>query len=687
MREWIARAIDWMRRDRLDRELQDELRFHREHLERDAVRSGVSREEAPYTARRKLGSVTRVTEAARERWSLPSLDQVLQDVRYALRGLRRSPGFTTTAVVTLALGIGANVAMFGVIDRLMFRPYSYTKDPGTVHRIYLVDTRSRGRVIQPSGIEYLRYLDLQRTTSSFSRMAVFAHPLVAIGVGDAARERRIAVVSATYWEFFDAQPVLGRFFTPAEDVPPRGADVAVLAHDFWRSDFGSRNVIGETIRVGAMTATIIGVAPQGFTSIVDADQPAVFVPVTTFAASNGGPADRVDYYKNYDWGWLAVMARLKPEVTAEQATVDASRAYWQSWEAERLMVGGDVIAPAEIAQPAAFVSAMKVAAGPDPTLEARTALWLFGVAGIVLLIACANVANLFLARALRRQREIAVRLALGVSRGRLMLQTLTESLVLSFVGSVGGLLVAYWGGAAIRRLLIAGPNAPSEVFTDWRTLAVVLGVAFVAALLTGLAPALLSGRGDLAKTLKAGAREGTYARSHTRTTLLVAQGALSVVLLVGAALFVRSLENVRDMRMGYDAERTFIVARNFRGMTLDSAQRVEQRRALVAAAQGIPGVAYAAWVSSVPLQSTGSTTLFVPAHDDGLLQGDGHAPAARAWVHRRGPARRAASRCGERDDGQHTLAGTRPDRAVHQAAIRYDALRHGRWRLRGHRAA
>src|SRR5688572_26151833 len=193
--------------------------------------------------------------------------------RYALRGLRRSPGFTTTAVVTLALGIGANVAMFGVIDRLMFRPYPYTKDPGTVHRIYLVDTRSRGRVIQPSGIEYLRYLDLQRNTSSFSRMAVFTHPLVAIGVGDAARERRIAVVSGTYWEFFDAQPVLGRFFTPAEDVTPRGADVAVLGYDYWRSDFGSRNVIGETLRVGAMTATIIGVAPQGFTGVFDAEQP------------------------------------------------------------------------------------------------------------------------------------------------------------------------------------------------------------------------------------------------------------------------------------------------------------------------------------------------------------------------------------------------------------------------------
>src|SRR5262245_34093773 len=168
MREWVMRVADWFRRDRLERELQEELRFHRQQLERDALSAGASADEARFAARRRLGSAARATEAARERWSLPSLDQFQQDVRYAVRGLRRSPGFTLTAVVTLALGIGANVAMFGVIDRLMFRPYAYMRDAGTVHRIYLADTRVRGRLIRPGGVEYTRYLDIARQTSSFS---------------------------------------------------------------------------------------------------------------------------------------------------------------------------------------------------------------------------------------------------------------------------------------------------------------------------------------------------------------------------------------------------------------------------------------------------------------------------------------------------------------------------------------
>jgi putative ABC transport system permease protein len=611
MREWIARLFDWMRRDRLERELQDELRFHRQHLERDALSGGASREEAPYAARRKLGSETRVTEAARERWSLPALDQLQQDVRYALRGLRRSPGFTTTAVVTLALGIGANAAMFGVIDRLMFRPHAYLRDPGTVHRIYLVDTRPRGRQILASGIEYLRYLDLSRHTSSFSRMAAFSHRDVAVGVGESARERQVAVVTGSFWDFFAARPALGRFFTVAEDTTPRGAEVMVLGYSFWKSEFGDRDVIGERLALGGVSPTIIGVVPRGFTGVSDAIEPAAYVPATLFAATNW--VDGTSYFTDYSNGWLSVMARRKDGVSVEAATADASRAYWNSWKAERQMDAS--LHPADSARPAAFVSAMKVAAGPDPSLEARTALWLVGVAAIVLIIACANVANLFLARAIQRQREVAVRLALGVSRRRLAMQTLTESMLLSLLGSAAGLVVAHWGGAAIRRLLVSTQDLPLETFTDWRTLGVVVVLAVIAAVVTGSVSAVLSGRGNLAASLKSGAREGTYRRSHTRTVLLVLQGALSVVLLVGAALFVSSLNRVRGMRMGYDAEHTLLVRRNLRGMPLDSAQLVASRREMVQAARAIPGVENAAWVSSVPFSSTSSTTLVVPGFD------------------------------------------------------------------------
>ena len=264
---------------------------------------------------------------------------------------------------------------------------------------------------------------------------------------------------------------------------------------------------------------------------------------------------------------------------------------------------------------AAFVSAMRTPAGPDSSLEARTTLWLLGVAGIVLLIACANVANLLLARSARRQREIAMRLALGASRGRLALQTLTESLVLALFGCAAGLLVAQWGGAAMRGTITGLQNTSVNAFTDWRTLGVVAGLALVVAVATGVAPALVASRHDLAPSLRAGVREGTYRHSRARTVLLVAQAALSAVLLVGAALFVSSLNHVRDMRMGFDAENVLIAYRNQRGTALDSAQLVAQRRALVETAQRIPGVSHAAWASSVPLSSTSSTALFVPGID------------------------------------------------------------------------
>jgi len=539
-------------------------------------------------------------------------DQAAHDARYALRGLRRTPGFAAAVILTLGLGIGANVAMFGIVDRLMFRPYPYLRDPGTVHRVYL-QTRDRGTVRNAATYEYTVYEDLKRWTTSFSQIAAFAHQTNAVGLGDAARERRVAQVSATFFDFFDAKPVLGRWFTPAEDTVPRGAQVAVLAHAFWQSEYGGRNVLGQVIHVGNIPATIVGIAPEGFAGVNDADPPAVFIPITTYAGSQPNQAKQPDYYTRYNWGWMNVMVRRKSGVSVEQATADATRSYRKSWAVYREQE--PTVTSTEIARPAALVGAMRVGGGPDPNLEARTAVWVTGVAVIVLLIACANVANLFVARALRRRRETAVRMALGVSRGRLALQSLVESLTLALAGSVVALLVASWGGAALRRLLIATRGASLDLLTDWRTLLAALGVALGAGLLTGLAPALLSGRGDLTDALKAGSRGAGQHRSRTRTALLVAQGALSVVLLVGAGLFVRSLANVKGMRMGYDTEGALLVSRNMRGMDTDSATRVALRRSLLAAAQAIPGVRHAAYVSSIPMWSTSETSLFVQGID------------------------------------------------------------------------
>ena len=537
-------------------------------------------------------------------------DRIWQDARIAARMLRRSPGFMAAVVITLGLGIGANTAMFDVVDRLMLRPLGHLRDPHMVHRFYWQVT-SRGIVGTSSSGPYTRYRDLRKWTTSFSQYAAFSERPLAVGEGEAARERRVATVTASYFEFFDARPVLGRYFTAAEDATPRGADVAVLSYDFWRAEFGERDVVGELLSVGNVRATIIGVAPEGFDGVDDADPPAVYIPITTFAATSGGSRSSLDYYTAYDWGWVHTLVRRRHGVTVEQATADASQAFRRSWEAQRALQPS--IPPADVAMPRVVVSEVRPGAGPTAGPETRTALWVTGVAVIVLLIACANVANLFLARALRRERETAVRLALGVTRGRLFMQSMTESLLLALLAGIAALIVAQWAGAAIRGLLVDSGSV--RTFMEPRTLAVMFGLTISVAVAIGIVAALAVRRSDPAPALRAGSRGGVTRHSRLRATLLIAQSALSVVLLVGAVLFVRSLRAVEAMPVGYDAEHVLLVNRMLRGPALDDSALRAMRFVLLDAARALPGVEAVAWRSSAPFISTSNTSLYVAGID------------------------------------------------------------------------
>ena len=538
------------------------------------------------------------------------IDTLLQDLRYALRTLANSPGFTLGVVLTLALGIGANVAMFSVVDRMLFRPPPLLRDPAVTHRIYLAQTY-RGKEQASGYLQYARYVDLTSWTSAFARTAAFTEHDLAVGVGAEAREMRVGIVSASFFGFFDAPPALGRYFTAAEDSPPDGTAVAVLSYAFWKTRYGGRSeALGSTLQIGPTVYTIIGVAPEGFAGLWPVQQPVAFIPITSHASAHRPPRDT--WWTTYHWMWASMLVQRKPGVSVAAANTDLTNAFLRSYAAQRMESPG--LAPAEIARPHALAASVLSERGPNESSFARVATWVAGVAVIVLLIACANVANLLLARALRRRQEIAIRLALGVSRARLLSQLFAESVILALLGGVAGLLVAEWGGAVLRGQFLARSSQVS-VMGDARTLLFGGAAALVAGLLTALAPALQTRRADFAGDLKAGAREGTFQRSRARLALLVLQGALCVVLLIGAGLFVRSLRHVRAVPLGYDVDPVLLVDLNMRGVQLDSAHGVALRRDLLETAQAIPEVMHASRQLTVPFWSTSTMELHVAGID------------------------------------------------------------------------
>ena len=547
------------------------------------------------------------------------LETIRQDLRYTLRGLRAKPGFATAVIVTLALGIGANAAMFGIVDRMLFRPPPMLRDPALTHRVYVYQTY-RGKERASGGYQYARYLDLAKSTTSFSTTAGYTRRDLAVGVGDAAREMGIGVVSASFFDLFDAPPVLGRYFTAAEDTPPAGQPVVVLSHAFWSTRFGERkDAIGSRVQIGPTIFTVIGVAPKGFVGLWPDQPPVAFIPITNYAASTSAgfgwlAKDRRTWWRTYSWGWMSMIARRNPGVTIERANADLTQAMRLSYLSQLEEQKGST--PINLAKPRAIAASVLAERGPNGSSVGKVAAWVGGVSVIVLLIACANVANLLLARALRRRREVAVRLALGVTRGRLFSQLLTESVVLALLGGLVGMVVAQWGGAALRAALLA-KSAPAAVFSDARTIVFAGLTALLVGIITGLAPLLQATRGKLtlAEDLRAGAREGTYHRSRIRTTLLVAQGALSVILLVGAGLFVRSLQHVRGQRLGYDVDPVALVELNMRGVKLDSSQNWQLTHRLLDAAKATPGVTHASLSAAIPFWSTWSIRISVQGID------------------------------------------------------------------------
>ncbi|HZI27299.1 MAG TPA: ABC transporter permease [Gemmatimonadaceae bacterium] len=596
------------RRDAMDHELEAELQFHLDKEADKHVRAGLSPDEARRRARASFGAREGVKDDTRDVRGLVALETLVQDVRYAARGLTARPVFTAGIVLTLGLGLGANAAMFGIVDRLLFRTPDDLRDPSTLHRVYtsfLADGEKR----IDRNLAFPVYLDFARASRSIEAFSAFQTLQTAVGDGAETEQMRVTVASANYFPLFNARPIHGRFFNASDDSLPVGSPVVVLGYGFWRARYGGDpGVLGKTLRVGQTVRTIIGVAPEGFVGLNDQGVPAAWIPITSYAHERRGTA----YPANYGWSWLELVARRRPGVSVAAAEADLTLAFHESWRREAVSQPG--IGTPDSARAAVTLGPLQFNRGPQAGQDAQVARWILGVSLIVLLIACANVANLLLSRAVSRQREIAVRLALGVSRARLIRQLLTESFILAVAGGVTGLAFANWGSAALRSFYFTAEESVA-VASDVRTLLFAGVATIVVALLTGLVPALQAGRGDLAGALKVGSREGTYRRGRARVVLLVFQATLSVVLLVGAGLFVRSLRNVQGFRLGYDADRIVFAGANLRGTRLNPGDLNALNERMARAAREIPGVTHVSLAESVPFYSNESRGLWVPGVD------------------------------------------------------------------------
>ncbi len=545
-------------------------------------------------------------------------DAVRDDVRYALRQLRRAPAFSAALALTFALGIGANATMFEILDRLLFRPPAYMPDADRVGRVYLRRPRGDGTERIDNNISYLRYTELRDHTRAFAvTAAIYQDDQRIVGSGDNAEALAVGLVSASFWSLFDARPELGRFFTVDEDRVPNGSPVVVLGDGDWQSHLGGeRSVLGRQLRVGGRQYTIIGVTPKGFHGIW-ATATAAYVPITAGGFDMTG---NERYHLEHNMSWLEMIARLKPGVTPEAANAELTRAYRQSRVDAAATRERSPLSPQSLALTRGEFAPLPMDRGPKRSASAKVATWLAGVAAVVLLIACANVANLLIARGIRRRREIAVRVALGVGRGRLVAQLLTESVVIAVLGGVLGLALAHWGGGAIRRVLLPDVDWSFVPIFDPRVMLFTTAVVLFTGFLTGLAPAVHAVRADVNASLKAGEREGGGNRSRLRSGLLVAQAALSVVLLVGAALFVRSLHNVQKVDLGWDPDRLLHVRLELRGTgTTEEQERAIMQRALDRV-RAMPGVSSVSTLVSVPFWMTWSEDVFVPGMDSSERQ-------------------------------------------------------------------
>lgn len=581
-----------------EREVREELGFH-ESL--DAGQHGDAN-----VARRRLGNRTWYQEEVRRMTWLAQLDVLRQDFGYAWRSVRRTPALTVMVVVTLALGLGANAAVFSVLDRIYLRAPDGVRNPDDLQQIWIEHSGMRssdGKASYGPSLNVPIYRAILAASDDPSAFALFDtdHSLY-MGQGRDRVRLRGVFASASYFEVLGVRPALGRVYGPAEDSLGAGNHVVVIGDRFWREQLAADpGVIGRPLRIEGEPYTVIGVLPPEFTGL-DLQDKDVWIPIAAIPKRHW-IASRARWWEGWNsWNFSAIYRKGPATVTAaleQRATAAVRQAGVQQYgvaNADTLM---------------RVIAAPLVGRGPGELgQDMKIANRLAGVALVVLLIACANVMNLLLARAMNRRREIAVRLALGISRARLVRLITTETVLLALIAGAAALLVAWWGGTLLRAQLFKSV-VWYESPLHWRVVAFAMGSAVLAGIVAGIIPALQASRPELTRELKEGTRDGKAHRSRLRGSLVVVQAALSVVLLVGAALFVRSLRNVERLDIGWDTQRIV-----YGWVDFEAGQEVPG--AVVAASlaeignrlRARPGVEAVAQAGNVPMNGFSFTTFF-----------------------------------------------------------------------------
>ena len=578
------------RRPRVEQELDEELQFHMEHKIEEGIASGLSPREARVAALRAMGGLELHKEEMRDMRRIHWLTDFVDDVQYAIRSLRRTPGLTAFVVITLALGIGMTAGPFSMLDALVFRPYP-VPHPGSV-----VNLMSTSREINYDNFSYREYRDLQDRTKSYD--GVVANAITApVGFsaepGATPRVKGGMLVSGNYFRVLGVEPHLGRGFRADEDAVPGRNAVTVLAHDFWKHEFGSDpSVVGKTIRLNGTDFTVIGVAPESFTGMQIFSHPDLYMPLAMARVFSTNP--QKNFFEDRDDCELSVRARLKPGTSERQAQGELA-VLAQDFARENPKLNRN--------RGAAVLNQFEFRTKAGDTLYWKFGLIFSILAVAVLLVACTNVAGLLLARARTRTREIAVRLALGAGRFRLVRLLLTESLILSSVGGVAGIGVGF-GVLRILHMFTIPSELPVTIpfRMDMRIMFLCLVVSVVSAVVCGLAPALQSTRTDVVNSLKAAGLDASGPkRLWGRNMLVVAQVSTSLMLLTASFLMARSFQHGVLAGIGFSKDNLLMARFDPRLVQYDPTRRQQFYKLLAERARVAPGVQFAGLTQNPPL--------------------------------------------------------------------------------------